>query len=151
MAKNEYRLRDDGTIEIKLTRGKVAIVDAADLPVVAGYRWRAVKGAATWYAMTDAKVGRKMTTVLMHRLLVNPLPGFDTDHVDGNGLLNTRANVRMCTHAENARNQRIRSDNSSGFKGVGLTAEGRFYAQIQGNVRKIRIGTFKSAMNADRS
>lgn len=34
---NEYRRRDDGTIEIMLAKGKIALIDVGDLDVVATY------------------------------------------------------------------------------------------------------------------
>lgn len=40
------------------------------------------------------------------------------DHIDGNGLNNTRVNLRVANSTENARNTRLRKDNTSGFKGV---------------------------------
>ena len=36
---------------LKLTKGQVAVIDAADLPLVVGFSWRALeKRAGRWYA-----------------------------------------------------------------------------------------------------
>lgn len=108
------------TIEIPLTRGKVAIIDEADWPLVSGHRWYANKDHNTFYAM--AKVRREdgsRTAIKMHRLLLGLTdPAIKTDHRDKNGLNNTRENIRACSNAENMRNRGAPANNSSGFKGV---------------------------------
>jgi hypothetical protein len=65
----------------------------------------------------------------MHRVLLNVPPGMVADHIDGNGLNNTRANLRVCTQAENSFNRRIHSNNKLGVKNVSLESrDGRqFY------------------------
>jgi len=45
-------------VEIQLTRGMIAFVDAIDLPLVIGKKWFAVKGDSSrglWYAGTGKK------------------------------------------------------------------------------------------------
>ena len=55
----------------------------------------------------------------MHRLILGLTdPAVHTDHINGDGLDNHRANLRVCSHAENMRNSRKRVNNKSGFKGV---------------------------------
>lgn len=49
------RLLDDGTAEIVLTRGKVAIIDAADVALVNDRGWNAVPDKNTWYARGHAR------------------------------------------------------------------------------------------------
>lgn len=58
------------TREIPLTKGFVAIVDAADAPLVAGYAWRALisKTRETPYAAAQALEGGRQRTVIAREL-----------------------------------------------------------------------------------
>ncbi len=57
----------------------------------------------------------KQTLVLMHRQIIKAPKGQNVDHIDRNGLNNQRANLRLCTHAENLWNQKRKR---AGYKGV---------------------------------
>jgi hypothetical protein len=71
------------------------------------------------------------------------------DHIDGNGLNNTRANLRICTIAENVRSSRRRTDNGSGYKGVGFhKASGKWVARIVTNGEKMYLGLYESPEQA---
>jgi len=58
--------------------------------------------------------------IFMHReiLGLGEDDGSETDHIDGNRLNNQRSNLRTCTPAQNQWNAKIRSDNTSGYRGV---------------------------------
>ncbi|MEG7750695.1 HNH endonuclease, partial [Listeria monocytogenes] len=62
--------------------------------------------------------GEKPRAVYLHRQIMGEPSGFEVDHIDGNGLDNRRANLRVASKTQNVRNQRIRQDNTSSFKGV---------------------------------
>ena len=53
----------------------------------------------------------------MHRLILNAGSGQQVDHIDKNGLNNTRGNLRFCTIAQNAQNRRHRGG-ASQYRGV---------------------------------
>jgi len=101
-------------VEVKLTRGLVAIIDAEDWEMVSQHMWCASRGRNTNYAVTGH--GRKQ--VRLHRFLLNPPDGMHVDHINGDGLCNRRANLRLCTSSENKRNRRKQPGRSSEFKGV---------------------------------
>lgn len=111
----------EGTVEVPLTSGMVAIVDAADAESVLGYRWQATpdRKRRTWHARRafyDAD--GKQHYVYMHRQIMGEPEGLLIDHIDRDGLNNRRKNLRVCTNAENCRNRRLHSNNTTGFKGV---------------------------------
>lgn len=91
--------------EIKLTRGKVAIVDEEDFDRVNAIKWYAYETHGSWYAArkTNDRI-RKM--LLMHRFIMNPPRDKLIDHINWNGLDNRRTNLRICTHKENRNNTR---------------------------------------------
>lgn len=56
----------------------------------------------------------------MHRLILNAKKGQVVDHADHNGLNNTRKNIRLCDHSENAWNGRKRVSGKHPYKGIAL-------------------------------
>jgi hypothetical protein len=73
----------------------------------------------------------------------------ECDHIDGNGLNNQKGNLRVCTHAENLRNQALSRANTSGAKGVSLHKSGRYYAaRIMVNQKNIHLGYFPTLEKA---
>ena len=120
--------------QLSLLHGEICLVDDDDFALVSGFKWRATAGK-TKYAVTTDKTNRKKI-ILMHRLILGLLsnPLLVTDHIDGNGLNNTRANLRACTQAQNVRNSVIRCDNESGIRNVMLHSNGRGEMRFRGIV-----------------
>jgi hypothetical protein len=54
----------------------------------------------------------------MHRFLLQPPPGLEVDHINGDRLDNRRINLRIATRSQNAMNRPRTRTNTSGFKGV---------------------------------
>jgi hypothetical protein len=133
--------------QIPLTQGRSVIVDDEDYERLVQWKWHAVRHRKTFYAVrTENRRPR-----YMHRVILEPAPGLDVDHVDFDGLNNTRANLRIATRQQNASNQRRRSDNMSGFKGVSLDRRGRpkpWVAEIWVNQKKIWLGMFATPEHA---
>jgi len=76
-------------------------------------------------------------------------PELFMDHIDGNGLNNAWDNLRDVTCKENGRNQKIASDNTSGFTGVYFDKRyGRWTASIMGNKKPIFLGSFEYKQDA---
>ena len=137
------------TKEIPLTQGMVALVDDEEYDRLVTYTWWASKKATgRWYAM--AKIDNKM--VYMHRLIVNTLPGFDTDHINGNRLDNRRANLRTCSRSQNNANRHLEVAHTSEFRGVSWCESiKRWVAQTKHNGKHISIGVFESETEAARA
>ncbi len=76
-------------------------IDDADLPLFSAHRWTIVRGGHTRYA--TCRIGRKMH--YLHRLVAGAPDGQVVDHIDGNGLNNSRANLRAVTQQQNTWNR----------------------------------------------
>jgi hypothetical protein len=73
----------------------------------------------------------------------------EVDHHDGNGLNCQRINLRIATHAENQRNQRLTKQNTSGFKGVGWNKRDKAWqARIKVNGKLKHLGYFSDPVDA---
>ena len=138
----DIRLLPDCAV-VTLTRGYEAVIDLADVPLVAGRNWSALvsKNRKAVYAVRVVTRNGKQTMLLLHRIISDAPAEMHVDHRDGDGLNNRRDNLRVCTQAENNRNQGIRSDNTCGFKGVSLDKRiNRWKAEIETNGRRRFLG-----------
>ncbi|MBN1124206.1 MAG: HNH endonuclease [Sedimentisphaerales bacterium] len=87
----------------------------------------------------------------MHRLIARPPDGMVVDHIDHNGLNNTRANLRVCTPQQNSRNRRSQSGRSK-YKGISYDKRyKRWKARIRFQNKYIHIGTFRDEARAARA
>lgn len=142
------------TKKIPLTQGFVAIVDAADYEWLSQWNWAILKRGPLLYAKRNAWLGDgKRRSVQMHRLVLGLTdPSIHIDHIDGNGLNNTRGNLRICTQQENMRNRRLNSNSTSGYKGVSWYKDrAKWHAQIVVNGKYHHLGHFITAEEAARA
>jgi hypothetical protein len=89
------------------------------------------------------KVGISGGHYLAHRLIWKMVNGGDPeeiDHIDGNGLNNSIANLRNCTHAQNTRNAR-KVNGGPLLKGVHRRGD-KWRAEIRVQNKRIKLGTF---------
>ena len=136
--------------EIPLTQGKVALVDDADYPwLMAMGKWCAANLNGWWYAVrSERRDDDKQYTVYMHRLIMGS-PQEKVDHWCGETLNNQRYNLRLATNAQNTQNQKLRINNTSGFKGVSFSRACRKWkARITANRRITHIGFFPTRIEA---
>lgn len=135
--------------KIKLTKGKFAIIDDEDFLWLDQYRWHADAGGnrKIFYARANGiNESGKRCKIHMHRLIMNCPRGMFVDHLNGNGLDNRRSNLRICTHAENTKNQKSRGGKSQ-YRGV--TAHGdKWRARITVNYKRIHLGLFEDEEDA---
>jgi len=130
---------------IPLGRNLVALVDAQDAEWLSCYRWRAIRIGRTWYAVrADCE-----QLVYMHRMILGAPEGLIVDHRDGNGLNNTRANLRLATIRENNINAAKRAGCSSKYRGVDWCKSARAWrARVWVGGREKLVGYFATEEEA---
>lgn len=137
------------TREIPLTRGKIAIIDDEDYPLVSKYKWHAwhyQKGNSPWYAIHS--VNHKVQ-IKMHRLILGLKKGEFCDHINGDGLDNHRCNLRIVTHHQNMMNQKKPSGGTSKYKGVHRRKDvNRWASSINFNGKCYYLGHFIDEVEA---
>lgn len=131
-------------VEIAI-KGGVALVDAADAPLVQRHRW----WIRTGYAYGKERVDGRQVTLLMHRVVLGAPPGSMIDHANGNRLDNRRQNLRFCDAWQNASNS-PKPPNASGFRGV-FPKGNVFAARISKNWKRFNLGCFATAEAAARA
>lgn len=100
---------------IPLTKGQSAIVDDGDFEWLSQWKWYAQPNSHGGFYANRHDAGR---LVAMHRLVNDTPDGFVTDHIDGNGLNNRRANLRTATQLQNMMNRHGKRGGTSVYKGV---------------------------------
>jgi len=139
--------------EIPLTQGYVAIVDDEDYERVSAYKWSSQvfnmkNGPVLVYGIRCVKVGSSWTTMRLHRFILCAAKGKFIDHIDGDGLNNTRDNLRFCTRIENARNCRHRNETSQ-YRGVFWAKDrAKWRSKIKISGKQIDLGHFTDEKNA---
>lgn len=143
-------------IEIPLTRGKYTIIDDVDADL-ADIKWYAKDGRGEFYAARCVRLRpcvRKM--VRMHRVILERILGRKlksgevVDHVDGNGLHNTRNNIRLATYTQNSANaHKWNRATTSAYRGVSWhSASNKWRATIRCNGACKHIGIFDTEVEA---
>ena len=125
---------------IALTKGKRALVCGCHYNLVKGRRWQYHKNG---YAISGEHVDGRHKLVRMHRIINNTPRGLDTDHINRNKLDNRCSNLRTATRTQNNFNASLRSDNTSGHKGVTWDkTTKKWVAQICAGGKVKKIGRF---------
>lgn len=132
--------------QIKLTQGKVALVDESDFNYINQWKWYVNKLGNTYYALrVDYANGRlNGIPVYMSRLIlcINDSK-IHVDHKDGNGLNNQKSNLRIATRSQNKANSIKQKNCTSEYKGVSLFKDrNKWRCQIVVNKKRIHIGLF---------
>lgn len=135
---------------IALTQGRFTTVDAADYPWLNQWPWYAYWNAHThsFYAARNEKRKR----IYMAREILKCGPKEEAEHQNHDTLDNQRKNLRKATSSQNSSNRRIRSDNTSGFKGVSWCKKTKNWKAMIGHKgTQIYLGYFNSAEEAARA
>ncbi len=120
-----------------------ALIDDEDTPILA-YEWTLSDGG---YAV------RTVDSLAMHRAVLHVPEGRIVDHIDGDRLNNTRANIRVVTPRQNARNiAEAQRDSFAGFIGVGWHGgRGKWQASIRVDGKLLHLGLFPDIEDAKRA
>lgn len=133
---------------LELAGGYITFLDLEDIDRFSHVKWHvlhAKMGKGKLYVR--GTINNKK--VLLHRVIMNAPIGMHVDHIDGDTFNNRKSNLRLCACYENIRNQKVRTSNTSGFKGVfRVVKSGRWKATIRANGRPLVLGTFGSASEA---
>jgi hypothetical protein len=136
-------------IKLPLIGGDEALIDDEDYELVKDYQWYGRKDGYVYRVEPNKVDGRKTKTIYLHRVIMQPPPVFDVDHIDHNPLNNTRANLRIVPHHVNLRNRLLQSNNTSGYKGVTWdTRHDGWLAQAKYFGRHYNFGVFKNKTDA---
>jgi hypothetical protein len=139
-------LIDGKKLMISVSCGKF-IIDAADARFLCGYNWRIFKIGNTSYVKSFSySNGKPRKTFYLHRLLLDlknsPLV---VDHIDGDGLNNSRSNLRVLTRGQNA----ARTVNGERNQFTGLSKEhGLYYVRLKHNNVAYHIGKYSDPVIA---
>lgn len=124
-----------------------------DEEFVSRYRWHVEKsefiksnGRRTMYVR--ALVDGKMQS--LHTMLANPSKGLFVDHIDGNGLNNTRENLQIVSNSLNIAKARRHFTNTSGYRGVYL-CRGLWRSRITKDGARVELGSYESKEDAARA
>lgn len=129
--------------KIPLTQGKEAIVDEEDYEFLSQFKWHYKNG----YAARCISVDGKQVRIWMHRVLTGVPDNLEVDHLDRNGLNNTKQNLRICSRKINSDNRGLFVNNTSGYKGVSWHA-GKWQASYRHNGKLHYIGRYTSKEEA---
>lgn len=149
--------------EIKLTQGKVALVDDDVFEEVNKFKWCLIRQATkgrynqTYYAIRHYKdENQKKRLQRMHRyiwyLKTGEMTKLDIDHINTNGLDNRLENLRLVTRSQNGENRRINKqpNKSSKYKGVTWRKrDEKWNVRISINNTRIHVGDFKNEEEAE--
>ena len=133
--------------ELRLTKGKVALVDDEDFEHLMSLRTPGGWAIPQWCCNGDYAYNGELG--LLHRYLMNAPKGVDVDHRDGNKLNCQRNNMRLATKAQNQQNRRTKYAGLSKFKGAHWDrSRGWWIARIRVDGKLKYLGIFDTDKEA---
>ncbi|WP_338433251.1 HNH endonuclease [Clostridium tyrobutyricum] len=133
-----------GEIEttIILNNGEKFRISTESLNKVTPYTW-CTEGNGYAMSRTFGKA------VKLHRIITGASKAEIVDHIDGNVKNNTLYNLRICKKQQNEFNTKIRSDNTTGFKGVSYDKRrNKYRSYIVYYGKQISLGQYKYKLDA---
>ncbi len=140
------------TVEVVLSQGKIAQIDAEDADRVLGMKWHFAKwsGSGKGYASHSAwGPDGKMTQTMLHRFVLGAVKGDVVDHINGDPLDCRKSNLRKTTHSVNSHNRAQQTNNTSGIVGVYFHKQsGKWRARIRLNGKHVSLGLYAHKSDA---
>lgn len=141
---------EDRRSMVPLSKGMVAIVDPEDHEELSRHSWIITESHRTYYASHVWRENGRRKGILMHRLLLGATPGMFVDHINGNGLDNRKANLRVCTLQQNNWHSRPLAERR--YKGARFRkCRGMWFSGITVNGQFIYLGQHPSEESAARA
>jgi hypothetical protein len=133
--------------EIQMSQGLIALVDDEDYERINHSKWWPRKDGNAIYARSMYRTGTVRKFHKMHNLILHCPKGMQTDHIDGNGLNNQKANLRIVNHRENQQNQHV--SKTSKYPGVCYDKRTKkFISGIKINGVRKNLGSFTNEFAA---
>lgn len=133
-----------GPVSIAINSKYRMLIDPEDVVDVICHHWMVNNHGKIVYAVRHEIVDSKRVAIYLHQHLTGKKM---VDHKNGDGLDNTRQNLRPCTHSQNLAWQQDRPRKSP-FRGVNQLPGGRWRAAIRQNEKSIYLGSFDRAIDA---
>lgn len=141
-------------VEVPLSQGQVALIDAEDAERVLRYKWSLHKTKKNkrhgFYARRNSYESERTTTIYLHRFITKAPQNLQVDHINHDTLDNRKSNLRFANNQQNQCNRK-HVGTKTGFRGVAVSSPNRFYVRITFNSKKIVVGSFKNAELAARA
>lgn len=130
-------------------RARTFVDDEDYEDLLAHARWSALgrqgRLYVSGYVLGSGRGGKR---ILMHRRILGVTdPSVKVDHRDGNGLNNTRSNLRVGSHGQNMQNREYGFGRSR-FRGVWLNCDGKWAAEARINGKKYNLGHYADEIEA---
>ena len=141
-------------IYFPISCGKFVVINAKDSICIKKNRWTYVPSPSgyTGYAARWSTLQGKRRTIYMHRQILgveNTSRDVEVDHINGDGLCNTRCNLRTATSSLNKANKH-HHNNPTGYRGV-YRFRNKWKAQTKLNGKCIHLGVFDNPHDAARA
>ena len=130
---------------INLSKQCVALVDDGDYDRLNKHKWSVESTVSGIRYAVRAEEGQR---IKMHRAILDAPTGIEVDHIDGDGLNNTRQNLRLATHRQNSYNVAKKNRGKSKYKGVSWRADRKKWKATLTFGKQIYLGLFDNELDA---
>ena len=138
-------------MEIDIKSFKV-LIDDEDYEKVMQYKWQPrTEDGRVYFGVDLPTVNKHRSRTSLHRVIMNCVPhdGRVIDHINRNTLDNRKQNLRDAPNGCNAKNRKMHSNNTTGYKGVHFYKKAGLYgALVRDRNKTWFIGMYETAKEA---